>query len=306
MLSSCRPADARRIRCDNPLPDPEIVGIEARQPAGNQLMSAPVLDIRKEGRVGIMTFNRPEVLNAFNPELVAAVGGALSTLAADPTVAAIVVNGAGRAFSAGFDLKASAALGELTNEQWRKVLETDFDFIMQFWDCPKPTIAAVHGFCLAGAFELALACDITVAAEGTRFGEPEARFGSGIIAMLLPWVTGPKQAKELLLTGSDRISAERALAIGIVNHVVSAGEHMAKALAIAADIAAAARLSVRMTKQAINRSYEIMGLRQALLAALETDLYIELSGGPERAEFNRIRREQGVKAALAWRDARFA
>ena len=90
----------------------------------------------------------------------------------------------------------------LTNEQWRKVLETDFDFIMQFWDCPKPTIAAVHGFCLAGAFELALACDITVAAEGTRFGEPEARFGSGIIAMLLPWVTGPKQAKELLLTGS--------------------------------------------------------------------------------------------------------
>jgi len=306
MLSSCRSVDARRIRCDNSTPDFEIVGIGARHPARKHAMSDSVLEVRKEGRVGIMTLNRPEVLNAFNPELVEAVGSTLSSLSTDAAVAAIIVNGAGRAFSAGFDLKASAAMGELTNEQWRKVLETDFNFIMQFWDCPKPTIAAVHGFCLAGAFELALACDITVAAEGTRFGEPEARFGSGIIAMLLPWVTGPKQAKELLLTGNDRISAERALEIGIVNHVVPAGEHMAKALAIAADIVAAAPLSVRMTKQAINRSYEIMGLRQALLAALETDLYIELSGGPERAEFNRIRREQGVKAALAWRDARFA
>src|SRR5258708_13607426 len=173
-------------------------------------MSDSILEVRKEGRVGIMTFNRPEVLNAFNPELVEAVGGTLSSLSTDPAVAAIVVNGAGRACSAGFDLKASAAMEDLTNEQWRKVLETDFDFIMQFWDCPNPTIAAVHGFCLAGAFELALACDITVAAEGTRFGEPEARFGSGIIAMLLPWLTGPKQAKELLLTGTAPISPQLA------------------------------------------------------------------------------------------------
>jgi enoyl-CoA hydratase len=269
-------------------------------------MSEPVLEIRREGRIGIMMFNRPQVLNAFDPALVEAVGQELASLAADPAVAAIVISGNGRAFSAGFDLKASAAMGPLTNEQWRTVLETDFDFIMQFWDCPKPTIAAVHGYCLAGAFELALACDITVAAAGTRFGEPEVRFGSGMVAMLLPWITGPKQAKELLLTGSDRITAERALQIGIVNHVVPDGEAMTKALAIAEDIAAAAPLSVRLTKQAINRSYEIMGLRQALLAALETDLFIETSGGPERAEFNRIRKEQGLKAALAWRDARFA
>lgn len=269
-------------------------------------MTGSVLDVRNEGRIGIMTFNRPEVLNAFNPELVTSVSDALASLSNDASISAIIVNGAGRAFSAGFDLKAAAAMGELTNEQLRAHLQSEFDFIMQFWDCPKPTIAAVHGFCLAGAFELALACDITVAAEGTRFGEPEPRFGSGILAMLLPWVTGPKQAKELLLTGNDRISAERALEIGIVNHVVPAGEHMTKALAIAADIVAAAPLSVRMTKLAINRTYEIMGLRQALLASFETNLYIELSGGPERAEFNRIRKDQGLKAALAWRDARFS
>ena len=81
---------------------------------------------------------------------------------------------------------------------WEKQLKLQFDFIMQFWHSPKPTIAAVHGYCLAGAFELALACDITVAAKTTKFGEPEVRFGTGIVAMLLPWITGPKQAKEIL------------------------------------------------------------------------------------------------------------
>ncbi len=269
-------------------------------------MTQAVLETRIDGRVGVLTFNRADVLNAFNGALIGEVGRALSTFAGNRAIHAIVIHGNGRAFSAGFDLKESAAKGALTPEQWRAVIETDFDFIMQFWDCPKPTIAAVHGYCLAGAFELALACDITVAAAGTWFGEPEVRFGSGIVAMLLPWITGPKQAKELLLTGNDRISAERALAIGIVNRVVPDGEQLEQAMEIARTIAAAAPASVQMTKRAVNRGYEIMGMRQALLAAVETDIFIESSGGPERAEFNRIRKEQGLKAALAWRDARFA
>jgi enoyl-CoA hydratase len=269
-------------------------------------VSQALIETKAEGRVGVLTFNRPDVLNAFNAALIGEVSRALGGFAADPAIHAIVVNGNGRAFSAGFDLKESAAKGALTPEQWRAVIEADFDFIIQFWDCPKPTVAAVHGYCLAGAFEVALACDVTVAAEGTRFGEPEVRFGSGIVAMLLPWVTGPKQAKELLLTGNDRISARRALEIGIVNHVVPDGEQLEKAMEIAREMAAAAPASVRMIKRAINRSYEIMGMRQALLAAAETDILIESSGGPERAEFNRIRKEQGLKAALAWRDARFA
>ena len=87
----------------------------------------------------------------------------------------------------------------------------------------KPTIAA-GGNCIAGAFELALACDVTIAAKNTRLGEPEVRFGTGIVAMLLPWVTGPKQAKELLLTGEDKLSADDALRIGIVNQVVPDAE----------------------------------------------------------------------------------
>jgi enoyl-CoA hydratase len=269
-------------------------------------MTYTTIETRTEDRIGVIAFNRPRVLNAFDPVLVEETGRALTAFAGDPAVLAIVIHGNGRAFSAGFDLKASAAAGPLDPAGWRRVIETDFAFIVQFWDCPKPTIAAVHGYCLAGAFELALACDITVAAEGTRFGEPEVRFGSGIVALLLPWMTGPKQAKELLLTGNDRITAERALALGIVNRVVPEGQALDEAMAIACDIAAAAPTSVQMTKRAINRSYEMMGMRQALLQAVETDILIEASGGPERDEFNRIRTERGLKAALVWRDARFA
>ena len=263
------------------------------------------IETRIEGRIGVITLNRPQVLNAINGTLMDEVTAAMRGFAADQGVLAIVLHGNGRGFCAGYDMKESAQRVVTTVEQWRQILERDFDFLIQFWDCPKPTIAAVHGFCLAGGFEMALSCDITVAAEGTRFGEPEARFGSGIIAMLLPWMTTPKFAKEMLLTGSDQVDSQRALAMGIVNQVVPQGGELDRAMALARDIAAAAPVSVQLTKRAINRSYDIMGMRQALLAGVDTDVLIESTGGPQRTEFNRLRREQGLKAALAWRDAQF-
>jgi enoyl-CoA hydratase len=267
------------------------------------MSDSETLIIERRGGVAVLSFNRPRVLNAFDGPLVEATTRAMAELSADKSVLAIVVRGEGRAFSAGFDLKAGAATaGQRSLADWRAVLEADFAFIMAFWDCPKPTIAAIHGYCIGGAFELALACDITVAAAGTRLGAPEVKFGSGAVAMLLPFVTGAKAAKEILLTGDDHLSAERALALGIVNHVTPAGEELAKALAIAESIAAADPMAVQLSKRAINRSYEAMGLKTALAQALEIDIFIEGAGGPKRAEFDRIRREQGLKAALAWRD----
>lgn len=268
-------------------------------------MTYTTLSVEVADRVAVLTFNRPKVLNAFDGVLIGETQAALAALADDDRVSAIVVRGAGRAFSAGFDLKAGAATaGQRGLAEWREILEADFDFIMGFWHCPKPTIAAVHGYCIGGAFELSLACDVTVAAQSTKFGAPEVKFGSGAVALLLPWVAGPKAAKELLLTGDDQLSADRAQALGIVNHVVPDGEEMDRALAIARAMANAAPNAVRLTKLAINRSYDAMGLRDALAAALELDITIEAAGGPERAEFDRIRREQGVKAALEWRDRR--
>ncbi len=268
-------------------------------------VESPV-EIRVEDRIGYLTFNRPRQLNAFNLALMEAASAGLKQLVEDPAVLAIVVSGSGRAFSAGFDLKeADAGPPRESLEDWRRVLEYDYDFIVQFWDCPKPTIAAVQGYCLAGAFEVMLACDMTVAAEGSFFGEPEVRFGSGIVCMLLPWMTTPKIAKELLLTGADRLTAQRMYEVGIVNRVVPEGEALTAAAALARDLTAAAPHSVRLTKQAINRTFEVQGLRAALAQALDQELLIEFGAGPERKEFNRIRKEEGLKAAIAWRDSRF-
>jgi enoyl-CoA hydratase len=124
--------------------------------------------------------------------------------------------------------------------------------------------------------------------------------------MLLPWVTGPKQAQELMLTGEDRLSAQDAQRMGLVNRVVDAGEVRERARAVAAKVACSSAVSVRLSKQAINRSYEIMGMRQALLTGLDLDVEINSTPSWEKQEFARIRKEQGVNAAIAWRDGRFA
>ena len=269
-------------------------------------MTREFIKVEIEGPVASLIFNRPQVLNAFHNEAMDECTAALKELADDERVRCILVRGEGRAFSAGFDLKASANRDMSSVDLVRRQMERQFDFIMAFWDCPKPTIALVHGFCMAGAFEVALACDITIAAEGTRFGEPEVRFGTGIVAMLLPWAVLPKHAKEMLLTGNDKMDAARAHAIGIVNHVVPESELIPFGRRMALDIASAAGPSVFFTKRAMNRTYETMGMREALRASLDIDVILNSTPSAEKAEFLRIRKEQGLKAALAWRDSRFS
>lgn len=257
----------------------------------------------RRGPIGLVTLNRPEKLNAIDAAMVAGLGRALDAAEADDRVRAVVLCGAGRAFSAGFDLDMGEGSGvEFMREELRK----DFDVIMRFWDCPKPTVSAVHTYCLGSGMELAVACDVTIAAEGCRFGAPEVKFGSGIVALILPWVIGPKAAKELLLTGDDRISAERALALGLVNRVVPEERCLDEAIGVARAIAANDSIAVTLTKQAINRSFEIMGMRQALLQGLELDVLAESSETPESREFNGILEKEGAKAAIAWREARLA
>ena len=268
-------------------------------------MHEDVIKIERRDTIAILTFNRPKVLNAFNNNLMERTIETVKILNEDNSVRIIVVQGAGRAFSPGFDLKASAERGMESVQDWEQQMKLQFDFIMQFWHSPKPTIAAVHGYCIAGAFELALACDVTIAAENTRFGEPEVRFGNGIVAMLLPWVTGPKQAKELLLTGEDQLNAKDAFRMGIINRIVPDDAVLDRALEVAKSMATAAERSVRYTKRAINDTYATMGFNRALESALDTDVLLNAAHDPVKAEFARIRSEQGVKAAIAWRDARF-
>jgi enoyl-CoA hydratase len=280
----------------NTPPDPP----DSQQPTAN----SPVLYERR-GPVAKITLNRPRVLNAINSEIIRAMHRAMDAAEADPEVRVVVLMGAGRAFSAGYDLKETAASGVSSPTAWRRKLDGNLRFTLRMWDCSKPVIAAVHGYCLAGACDLMMMCDLTVAAEGTLFGEPEIRFGSGVVTLIMPWVLGMKKTRELLYTGHDRLTAEQALALGLVNRVVPPEQLEDGAFALAHEIATIGPEAIKLTKQAINRTYEIMGLREALLANLDLDTLIETAEGSERAEFNRICNERGLSAALAWREARF-
>jgi enoyl-CoA hydratase/carnithine racemase len=261
--------------------------------------------VEKIGPVARLTLARPERANALNAAMLGEIGAALDEIERDPGVRALIVTGAGAAFSSGFDLKEQMERRPAGVEDWRPILRKDFDTIMRFWHFPRPTIATVRGPCLAGACELALACDITIAAEDAFFGEPELKFGAGIVAMILPWVVGPKIAKEIILLGEDRISAVRAREIGMVNRVVPPAELDRIGLAIANHVAAIDPNLVKETKRAINRAFEAQNMLEALEEALAIDVAIEGAGSPDKKHFMEIARHDGLKAALAWRDARF-
>ena len=256
--------------------------------------------------VAQLTLNRPERLNALHAGALHEINAAMDQAEADADVRVIVVSGAGRAFSSGFDLKAQMEQKPEGDAVWRAILDLDFDTTMRFWNSPKPTIAAVHGACLAGAFELAMACDITIADEDATFGEPELKFGAGIVTLLLPWMTSPKQAKRIILSADDRIPAREALAMGLVSRVVAPGTHLAEALRTARGIALMDPNLVAQTKKALNRTYDIQGLPTALRMALDIDHTIESHGSPDKRAFMDIARERGMREAIAWRDARFA
>jgi enoyl-CoA hydratase/carnithine racemase len=255
--------------------------------------------------VARITLDRPERANALNQAMLGEIALALDAVEANADVRAIVVRGAGTCFSSGFDLKEQMERRPSGVGPWRAILRQDFDTIMRFWHSPKPTIAAVRGACLAGACELALACDLTIASEDAFFGEPELKFGAGIVVMILPWMVGPKVAKEIILTGADRLSATRALEIGMINRIVGAAELDAAALELARHIAEIDPNLVKQTKHAINSALEAKGMLGALEAALAIDLAIEGEGSPDKMQFMEIARREGLKRALAWRDARF-
>jgi len=270
-------------------------------------MSEPYQTIRleKSGAVALLTLARPERANAIDKEMLGELQHALDAVERDEEIRAMVVKGAGGNFSSGFDLKEQMETRPSGFDAWRQILDRDFSAVTRFWHLKKPTIAAVQGYCLAGGCELALCCDITIAAEDAIFGEPELKFGAGIVVMILPWLVGPKRAKEIILTGADRVTAAEAVRIGLVNRVVPSAEVETAALALARHIAVIDPVLVQATKRAINHSFEVMGLVEALDAALDIDLAIEGKGSDDKRVFMEIARKQGLRQAIAWRDARF-
>jgi enoyl-CoA hydratase len=273
-------------------------------------VTEPVLLEEDLGPVRRLTLNRPDVLNALNGELVEALSDALVRAGTDDSARVLVIRGAGRAFCAGYDLKEEAELerqrgGPLDAAGWRGALASDVGHMLELFDHPKPVISQVHGYCLAGGCDLMMMCDLAVASDDALFGEPEIRFGSGVVTMVMPWLIGARKAKELLFTGEDRIPADQALEMGLVSRVVRRDELDERTLDLARSIAVLDPVGISLTKRAINRAWEAAGFRQALQANVDIDAVIEAAEVPERREFNRIREEKGLKAAIEWRDARF-
>ena len=202
--------------------------------------------VEQRGAVTIVTFNRPEASNALDPATMIGLGDALDTAAADDDVKVVILTGAGdRVFCAGLDLRAFAEGGvEISDEVtagFRRLFRSRY---------PKPLIAAANGTVVAGGFEVLLRCDLVVAAEHIEFGLPEVQRGlvAGAGVTILPRRIPMPVVLELGLVGS-RISAQRALELGLVNRVVPRGEAVAEALILAEAIAANGPLAVRLTKQ---------------------------------------------------------
>jgi enoyl-CoA hydratase len=257
------------------------------------------------GPVRRLTMNRPDALNALNGELLEAMSDAVRAAGHDDSVSVVIVRGAGRAFCAGYDLNEDAEGGEHDARYWHEELALSTDRMLELTDCPKPTIAQVHSYCLAGGTDLMLACDLAVVAEDAKFGYVDIRFGSGVVSMFLPWIVGVRRAKELLFTGEDRVSAQEALRIGMVNRVVPSDELTDATLALANEIAKNEPFVVQTTKRAVNRAWDVAGFRAAMASNTELDVLIETTNLPARDEFRRITQERGLKAAVAWRDARY-
>jgi enoyl-CoA hydratase len=263
------------------------------------------IQLERMEAVAILTLSRPERMNAIDKQMLGELRDALDDVERDDELRVLVVKGAGGNFSSGFDLKEQMETRPSGLTAWREILDRDFSTVTRFWHFKKPTIAAVRGYCLAGACELALICDITIAADDAIFGEPELKFGAGIVVMILPWLIGPKRAKEIILTGADRIPAVEAARIGLINRVVPGDQLESAAIALARHIAVIDPNLVQKTKQAINQCFETMGLVKALHTALDIDLAIEGAGSDDKRKFMEIARKEGLRKAIEWRDAKF-
>ena len=270
-------------------------------------MASKCLIYERKGAVCYLTLNRPDKLNALNAQLMGELREALEVIELDPEIRVVILTGAGRAFSAGFDLEGdsggSPPQGEAPDVR-RERLKSHIDTFMMIWNLSKPVIAAVNGFALAGACELVQICDIKIASDRAVLGEPEIRAGVGPPLLITPFSVGLARSKELLLTG-DTIDAHEAARLGMVSRVVPHDELMTECEKVARKITLLSPMGVKMTKLSVNRALEGMGLLSAINHNLELMTHFDLSDDPEQKEFNTIRHERGLRAALDWRDARF-
>jgi len=273
-------------------------------------MSYQTIVYEKRGPVATVTLNRPDKLNALSDDLQLEVRSALEDAGwQDETIRVIVLKASGRAFSAGFDIT-SGRNANAVERRARFLKGKGFSASAWwdvFWNNPKPIIAQIHGFCIAGGLATATFCDLRICSEDAKFGAPEIRTGGPYIPAVWPWVIGMTKARELLFTG-NLIDAAEAKRLDLVNEVVPVEELDAAVERQAQTIAKLPAATVEYNKKLINMSYELMGVRQVIDRSMELEAIALASAdsSPEIKEFDEIREKDGLKAALSWNAARFA
>lgn len=262
-------------------------------------------------RVAYLTLHRPEKLNALTLGLMDDLLHALAAAEADPAVGCIVIQGAGRSFCSGWDLTPASGgerVGHGDRSPDEMTLREDLNALgarsgrwARLWTLTKPLIAKVHGHCLAGGTDLALHCDMIVAAEDAQFGFPAVRSMGSPSTHMWTYMVGPQWAKRMLLSGRpiDGRTAER---IGLVMQAVPASALAAEVHALAADIAQVPYDLLAQNKSICNKAVELMGRTLLQELARESDAMVHRS--PAAQEFARIAQQQGLKAALAWQNER--
>ena len=260
-----------------------------------------------DDKIATITLNRPNQMNAISPDLERELHEALDEAAADESVRTIILTGAGRAFSAGYDLgrdrvppkTQSAALA-----QWMSTDMAHTDNVMHIMELDKPVIAAVNGWALGGGFWYTLACDITIASEQATFGQPEVRMVSNS-SFLFPALVGWKVAARYALTG-DHFGPEEAVRIGAINEVVPHDELMPRAREMAKRLAMVPSDSVRLNKKLTTFGLQAMGLRNAIQTGGLVSIVAHSSTDAEEvADMYEVQRNEGLGAFLKMRDGKF-
>ena len=274
-------------------------------------MAEPLVLYEVDDKVSVITLNRPDKLNAISAELLEELLAAFHRADRDAATSVVLLRAEGRSFCAGYDIGGKPQDADANADDWRsspikahKHLAHQLDFEMTPWNMQKPVIAAVQGHVMGGGCEIAMLCDLTVAADNATFAEPEVRISSVGPAIVMPAIIGYKKARELLYFG-DAIDAETALRLGMVNRVVPLAELREKSLAWSKRLAQISPEALYATKLAINRGADAAGFSHRINAGLDVVAPLYATATELGAKFREIAASEGVPAAVRWRRAHF-
>ncbi|MBI3247981.1 MAG: enoyl-CoA hydratase/isomerase family protein [Deltaproteobacteria bacterium] len=265
-------------------------------------MSFTAITLEKQDRIGTLTLNRPEKLNAISPTLMTEFVEALDQIEKDSDIKVVVVRGAGRAFSTGYDL-GGGGWGDKSGKPFtidddRRILQWYIENWLRLRDLPKPVIAMVHGYCLAGATQLCICTDMIFVAENARIGFPSIPAGAGYVSAFWNWMVGPHRTKYLAFLPGSQITGKEAEAMGFATRAFPAEKLEEETYSYARRVAKVPAQKLQLEKMGINRAMDLRGFRVAVLSGAEYDAIFHF--GPGNEEIRKIQKERGLRGAIQW------